>query len=153
VQQAFAAAIFCPDADHVSIHAELKLPGIVPLIPLAKSTSQIPARDIIVGTISWRSGPIIPRAVQGPLFFLPVRFFCPSQGCTRGIGERRNKASGKRTKKEKNEKKVFSSPVKFGEFEEWRWLPSEKSLDGATCTTSLVLSHVYLRFPRHRRRM
>jgi hypothetical protein len=121
-----AAAIVFPDAGHVSIHAELKLP---------------------------RSGPIIPRAVPCPLFFLPVRFFCPSQGCTRGIGERRNKASGKQTKKEKNEKKVFSSPVKFGEFEEWRWLPSEKSLDGATCTTSLVLSHVYLRFPRHRRRM
>jgi hypothetical protein len=65
----------------------------------------------------------------------------------------RNKASGKRTKKEKNEKKVFSSRVKFEEFEEWRWLPSEKSLDGSTCTTSLGLSHVYLRFPRHRRRM
>ena len=41
-------------------------------------------------------------------------------------------------------------PIKFEEFEEWRWLPSEKSLDGSTCTTSLGLSHVYLRFPRHR---
>jgi len=137
------------------------------LIPPAKSTSQIPARDIIVGIISWRSGPIIPRAgslcppLRGaPLFFL-LSTLVPRQdpvGGTEGSfckgvhkWHKVKKETGRwQTDKKRKEGKKRCFPPKVEQFEEWRWLPSEESLDAATCTTSQVASHVYLRFQRHR---